>query len=504
MSSTAPSMTYVHRTSTAPLLATALERLGYEIGPARVIARTVLDSFDGRLHHAGFTLDVVTSIDPPDAIRLSLAADGSTTATAVVPKVPRFADDLPIGPFRSRLAKPLEMRALLPLFSWEERAVDIIAGRGIVVATLHEPIDREIPTVIELATGTPDRTIDERLAEALRGLDAQPSGPTLVDLVASARGVDRGGHDNSPEAALDRDIAAIDGFRTVFTRLAETIDANLPGTIADIDTEFLHELRVAVRRTRSVLGLAKGVLTDTARRHYSSEFAWLARTTGTVRDLDVYILGWDDSVARLATDRISALQPVLLHLQRHRLRAFGEFVDALRSERTHELLLDWKATLPDLEPGPRADDLLRTIVAHRIRKAHRTVVDAGRTITADSPSDDLHDLRKDAKKLRYAVECFAGLFPKSDRKVFVRELKNLQDNLGRHQDAEVHSAELGVVADEMSADGADAATLLALGQLIEQLEMEKRAARVEFADRFDRFDSKRTRRTLDRLLESMT
>ena len=49
-------------------------------------------------------------------------------------------------------------------------------------------------------------------------------------------------------------------LRTVLLNLLDTLQANVPGTLRDIDTEFLHDLRVAVRRTRSALKLAGDVL----------------------------------------------------------------------------------------------------------------------------------------------------------------------------------------------------------------------------------------------------
>ena len=60
-------------------------------------------------------------------------------------------------------------------------------------------------------------------------------------------------------------------------------------------------------------------------------------------------------------------------------------------------------------------------------------------------------MRKDAKKLRYLLECFGGLLAGGERKAFVKRLKALQDNLGEHQDAEVHADKLRTVADELPA-----------------------------------------------------
>ena len=113
------------------------------------------------------------------------------------------------------------------------------------------------------------------------------------------------------------------------------------------------------------------------------------------------------------------------------------------------------------------------------------MVDRGRTITPSTPAEIVHELRKDAKKLRYLIECFGGLYDKSARTAFVSRLKALQDTLGEHQDAEVHAHALRTIADDpqrrWSAD-----TLLAIGQLVERLEQRRLASRNELAERFAR------------------
>ena len=130
---------------------------------------------------------------------------------------------------------------------------------------------------------------------------------------------------------------------------------------------------------------------------------------------------------------------------------------------------------------------------------------AGREITPSSPAERLHDLRKDAKKLRYLIECFGSLFEGSSRKRFVQRLKALQDNLGEHQDAEVHTAQLRDLAGELHATSAvDADALLATGQLTEHLEARRRAAREEFEERFTAYDTKATQGALDDLVQTAT
>ena len=117
------------------------------------------------------------------------------------------------------------------------------------------------------------------------------------------------------------------------------------------------------------------------------------------------------------------------------------------------------------------------------------------------PAETVHELRKDAKKLRYLIECFGGLYAKSARTTFVARLKSLQDTLGEHQDAEVHTHALRTIADDPRHQW-DADTPLAIGQLIERLEQRRLASRGELAERFDDFDQKGTRKALKELLAS--
>lgn len=508
MAARSQTSTYEHDWLDVMDLASGLAGFGYEVGAAMHRRCTLLDTFDGRLHGAGLTLVASAPTGGGGAVCLELSTCNGIPATIEVRRPPRFASDLPPGPFRERISGPMAMRALLPRFSWATTTIEVVArdrrDNVVVRATAQTIGDTPDARSIVEVTGMPghDRAA-EQLIGAIRALGGHPADGRLIDLLGAAHADDRRGFDSSPDVDLDHDIAAIDGFRAVLGNLANTIDANLGGTLDDLDSEFLHEFRVAIRRTRSVLGFAKNVMTDHTRESFRREFAWLAGVTGPVRDLDVYVLEWDRAVGHLAHDRTAELRPVLLHLQRHRRSAFHGLVGDLRSDRARRLLAEWPAALTDLEPSPDADRPLRQIVAGRIVTAHRTVIANGRRIDAASPAEALHDLRKDAKKLRYAVECFGGLLPNGGRKAFVRQLKDLQDNLGRHQDAEVHSDELQVVAGELSAEHATPPTLLALGQLIEHLELEKVAARTEFAGRFVRFDSKRTERLVGDLVAAL-
>jgi CHAD domain-containing protein len=300
-------------------------------------------------------------------------------------------------------------------------------------------------------------------------------------------------------------MSAIDGFRAVLTNLRDAMLANWDGTVADIDSEFLHDFRVAVRRSRVVLANAGRVLPDDVRQRTREDFAWFGEITGNPRDLDVYQLEWPDYTADLDPIATKALLPLREHLGELREAAHTVLNAELNSARAAAAVQAWSGWLDGpMDPatlGDRSDEALPVTVRRRIRRAHRRMIERGRTITPATPAEIVHELRKDAKKLRYLIECFSGLYDKSARGAFVTRLKTLQDTLGAHQDAEVHATALRAFADDPKG-GWSADTLLAIGQLIERLEQRRVARREELAERFGAFDSKDTDKALKTLLAS--
>jgi len=307
--------------------------------------------------------------------------------------------------------------------------------------------------------------------------------------------------DLSATVPLDRRDGALAGFRRVLANLAASIDHNLQGTIEGIDVEFLHELRVAVRRTRSVLSQGKGVLPAEVRDRYRQDFGWLGQVTSPARDLDVYVLGWESYVAPLRLVDPTSLDRVRAELENHRQAAYVELATVLRGDACRDLLDSWRRWLVD--PDVVAADAKRIgpVIAKRIAKAQKKVLTDGRAISPASPPERLHDLRKDTKKLRYLFECFGSLFPTKARKAFVSQLKALQDNLGDHQDAEVHLAQLRDLAHDLHARATvDADALLAMGRLSDHLDRRRLQERADFVERFAAYDTKANRRALEGLL----
>jgi CHAD domain-containing protein len=130
----------------------------------------------------------------------------------------------------------------------------------------------------------------------------------------------------------------------------------------------------------------------------------------------------------------------------------------------------------------------------RIWRAFRRVLKEGRAIDDASPPPQLHELRKDCKKLRYLLELFGSLYPADRLDALIKALKSLLYTLGAYQDLAVQAHHLEAFAEQMAAAGkAPARTLLALGALVGRLLERRSAERADFAARFAAFDTDENR-----------
>jgi CHAD domain-containing protein len=341
--------------------------------------------------------------------------------------------------------------------------------------------------------------------DALVGeLGFKPADQPLLDEAGRAAGGVPGGLPTKVDVPLTPDRRSDAAAVVVLRAMLEVIEANLDGTIADIDSEFLHDFRVSVRRSRSVQRELKRVFAPDDLAHYRAEFRWLQQATGDVRDLDVHVLEFD-AMRALVGGRGSEfmrddLDPLLRVLRARRVKARRAMVRALRSQRTATLLSGWGSFLDGLEAmsedeRPDAARPIGEVSGERIRKVYRRMVTMGDAIDEASPAEAYHELRKKGKELRYLLELFGvPLFPDEVVKPMIKTLKALQDVLGRHQDREVQISLLRSLGPEVGEAPGGQAALMAIGALVARLGEDERAARGEFAGRFAEFASKEQRR----------
>jgi CHAD domain-containing protein len=458
--------------------------------PGRSSQRAFYDTFDGRLHARGLTL-------VHGDRRLALM-DGSHRELAAIELARRprslLASDLPEGLLREALAPIISVRALSEIARVRSRVLPARVlnadAKTVVRLVVEEP--SALSARVRLA-GV--RGYDKALRAVRRALEHDLGLEVAVEPVPDEAVRRAGGTPGGVKSKLDVGLPPgqrADAAASVLLRvLLRMVEHNLPGAIADADSEFLHDLRVAVRRSRSAQRQLRTVFPPGPLGHFRAEFRWLQQVTGPSRDLDVY-------VHELA-DGPPGLEPLRELLLERRRRERRRMVRALRSERLTTLLADWGAFLEELveaplEDRPDAARPVKEVAAERVRAVYGSMVKAGREIDDASPPAALHDLRKTGKELRYLLEFFSSLFADEVVRPMVRTLKSLQDTLGRFQDYEVQADLLRSLRDEVAARDDGPAALLAMGQLLDRLEREQFTARSEFAARFGDFAARSQRR----------
>jgi CHAD domain-containing protein len=481
-------------------------------GRSQASRRSWLDTFDWRLYRAGLTLEQAACRDR--TVLLLTGRDGEILATqqltqATLPCWPCLVSELPPGPIRE-LAEPVAgVRALCPVVRATSKLTELRALNDDAKTVARLAIDRMAVTFPARAVApvrlmlTPVRGyagITDRIGGAITSVPGIVAAPgSALETALAAAGL-RAGDQPGKAAALQLSpaVPAAKGLATILTALLDAVEANVPGTIRDIDTEFLHDLRIAVRRTRSALKLCGRVLPAGLTREYRAEFRWLGDLTSPTRDLDVYLLDFGHMTAGLIAASPSDLAPFHDYLVRSRATQHRRLVTGLRSARFARLTASWRAALEDVRPAGKRPTLAQ-LAGDRISAAQRKALQAGQLINASSPPESLHELRKRCKELRYLIEMFGSLHDPAERWQAVRELKALQDCLGSFQDAEVQRTEIRAFAGRLLADrSVPAETLLAMGEIAAGLAVAQRDARREFDGRFAAFASQPSQ---DRLAE---
>lgn len=277
----------------------------------------------------------------------------------------------------------------------------------------------------------------------------------------AARGMELA--DDAPPATIKAAKPVLDGSDTLERAVAKIVvlaTEQIIGSIAAAedgrDPEGVHQLRVALRRLRSALTLFKDRLGSRGEVLNASARSAL-KQLGAARDLDVFLLetippvqcGDPDNPDLQRLVRIAEQQKRMAYEDVRKLvrdRAFNDFLfELLRVSEEGGLVLNGR------------DELLRPSAIALLQKGHKKVLKAGRNF-AQLAHPQRHEVRIALKKLRYACDFFQVLFPGKRTRAYLKRLANLQDDLGKLNDATVAET----LVDQLTDDDTNAANGAAL------------------------------------------
>ena len=220
-------------------------------------------------------------------------------------------------------------------------------------------------------------------------------------------------------------------------RIAGECIAQLQGNVAKLgqNPEYMHQARIAVRRLRSALRLFGVVLPPEALVDVMSELRWLMGYLGPARDWDVFVTQTLPQIAEQLPDNraLARLQADAAGLRAARRQAA---LEAVLSQRYTRLVLTLGLQLARQAEPPGGPVTLGELATQTLTRQHKYVRRKGRRHAALNTAER-HALRIAAKKLRYAAEFFAGIYPHKHARLYLAALAALQDVLGALNDAAV-------------------------------------------------------------------
>jgi len=312
----------------------------------------------------------------------------------------------------------------------------------------------------------------------------------------SARGYALG-TDELPESTrgqpihLDRALTPTEAFGAIARACISQLGQNEAAALDGRNIEGVHQMRVSLRRLRSLVGAYRHQMSDACHGELSRELRWLQQSLSPARDWDVLLAFTLPPLRRRLPDEAALFRLEAL-AEARRAAAYEVVRETIGSSRYTALLLTIGLLLETgrwVGTGEGAETLTRPVRRFAdglLDKRHRRLRKLGRR--TDLSENELHRLRLFGKKMRYVADFFRSLYPPKATQAYIVALSELQDRLGSLNDAVVTDlllAELPGDEDERLLLGH--ARALLRGWQAHAIELEHKA----FAETWKRFDRRK-------------
>jgi inorganic triphosphatase YgiF len=252
-----------------------------------------------------------------------------------------------------------------------------------------------------------------------------------------------GAVEKAADVHLTAAMPTAEAFRAIARTCLKQVVANEAPMVAG-DGEALHQMRIGLRRLRAAISTFSSVVADGECERVKAELRWISRKLSPARDLDILVAEVLAPLHQQHADD-AGVAGLYRNFRRRRASAYRRAAAAVQSPRFRAMALQTAEWIEAGRWSTDEDDLLRvrreqpiSVLAADELARRRKKIRKQSKLLAELSAPERHALRIRAKKLRYAIEFFAEVFPgnkKSKRcKAALSTLKELQDALGALND----------------------------------------------------------------------
>ncbi|WP_258030639.1 CHAD domain-containing protein [Campylobacter concisus] len=221
-----------------------------------------------------------------------------------------------------------------------------------------------------------------------------------------------------------------EALRALFLSIFKEIKRLKSDYLQDHDEEILHNLRVNLRKVRSLLKIFNGVFDEKVTLFFGENFKILANSTNKKRDLDIF-LGFL-SEQKHANELIYFVQKAL-NLEYENVKSY------LSDEENYVFLKEWEIFLNEGEfyRSKLFDVSFSRLGSFKLRTLLVLAQKRLKSLDQDCPNESFHKIRIELKKVRYTYEFLSEIFYFDGLKKYEERLKDIQDIFGALQDYDV-------------------------------------------------------------------
>jgi len=434
----------------------------------------ILDTFDFRLFHNSLLLYRKDST-------LYKKFLNSTESIAIdINKTPTFISELDSSSFKEHLEEITKPRKLIELFKLE------VISKSLT----NKKINLELKSYYAIKDGK-----KSLIAHKIIGKYSESSKQLLkqlakfrIDIDVAELAIKKLYHiDNKSVEEIQRDESSSSSFKKIFQNLLILIKDNTEGSKEGLDIEFLHDFRVSIRKTRSMLKYTKEIFDTERVIYFQTKLKELAQHSNILRDLDVQILDMIEYQKSLPANLQKDMNNIITLLRKYRKKEQKAFKKVLNSKVYIDTIEQWEEFLESTgESNIKTIDL----VSKNLDSMYHKISIKANKLTINSKGCKFHSLRIEFKKFRYLLEFFLTIFENPRAKELFKATKETQKILGTFQDLEMQQDKLKNYSIALfEEDSKNIDTIMILGKISTDLAIKQNEIKENFFTLYEKFKS---------------